>query len=132
MDSSQKARAVLFSSDAEGPIVSLRGSDLKSSATVGVTDNGPSLQLQDGQERIRASFGMTELGPSMRMYDSNSETRATFGIAQEVPIVSVAGPGGRGGVMMAAGGTGPGTLAKLGGDLVITKPDGKTIAWAAP
>jgi hypothetical protein len=132
LDSNEKGHVMVLSSDAEGPAMALTGTDLKSSANVSVLNNSPNVQLHDVQERIRAEFGMTELGPAMRMYDSNSNTRAVVALANEVPMVGVNGPDGKGGVIMAAGGTGPGTLARKGGDLIITKPDGKTIAWAAP
>jgi hypothetical protein len=132
LDSGQKGQIALLSSDDDGPALVLRGSDLKRIAMIGVPRTGPNVQLHDEQGRIRAEFGMTEFGPAMRMWDSNSDTRAVVAISDEIPMISVAGPARKGGVMMAAGGPWPGALTKKGGDLIITKPDGKTIAWAAP
>lgn len=115
---------------ADGPVMLLVGKDHKSSAGVGVLGNLPNLQLRDAQGRIRSEFGLMESGPAMRMYDSDGESRAMVALANDIPTVSVAARGLKGGVVIGAGD--PGKRRRAGGDIIITGVDGKTTTWAAP
>jgi len=122
LDSGEKGHIMLVSSESDGPAAQFTGRDLKSRVSIAALNNNPDVQLYDGQERIRAEVGMAELGPMIRVYGSNSDTRAVLGVADDVPTALVGGPE-KGSVMM---------TAKRNGEILIFKPDGKTVVWAAP